>query len=235
MKVRLTFLLLILLTLTSVRAQDTFSQIDESGNVIQRSTNQNFNKHNTDTTSHDKEVPKGYYVWTVDRKFGDVIPAVPDTMHHLFLNTTFNTGLYGEFNTTGCNYTARQSRIFINRQENNSFLFLEPYSFFNKQADKFLFLNTLSPYTNVTYDNCGDKTSGEDRIDAKFGVNINKKTGIGFDLNYDYAIGYFNNQSASHFSGTLYGYHLGDKYQMHALFTANHQKTSENGGITNDE
>ena len=167
-------MLLLLTALTRVGAQDTFNQMDESGNITQRSTNQNFNKHNNDTTRN-KEVPKGHYVWTVDRKFGDIMPATPDTMHHLYMNTTLNTGLYGEYNTTGNNYTARQNRIFIDRRESSSFIFTDPYSYFFKQPDEFHFTNTLSPYTRIDYDNCGDNQFGEDRIDAKFAVNANKR------------------------------------------------------------
>ena len=71
---RLSLLFLSLLALTIVNAQDTFNQIDESGNVTQR--NQNFNKHNNDTTRN-KEIPKGIYTWNIDRKFGNIIPVVP--------------------------------------------------------------------------------------------------------------------------------------------------------------
>ena len=229
-----TFLLSLLLIVMPANAQDTFNEIDPSGNITQRSTNKNFNKHNNDTTSKNKEVPKGFYMWTIDRKFGDVVPAEPDTLPHLYMNTTFNTGLYGEYNTIGSNYTPRISRIFINRPETTSFIFTEPYSYFYLQPDQFLFVNTLSPYTRISYDNCGDKTNGEDRIDAKFAVNANKRLGFGFDLNYDYARGYFSNQSTALFGATLYGTYIGDKYQMHALLTTNHMKLSENGGIADD-
>ena len=235
LRVLTTILFIVYCTLFTASAQNTFSQIDENGNITQRSENPNFNKHNTDSTSSDKEIPKGYRMWTVDRKFGNVIPAVADTVHHLFMNTTFNSGFYGEYNTTGSNYTARQSRIFINRAESDQFIFTQPYSFFLRQPDEFLFINTLSPYTCVTYDNCGDKQFGEDRINAKFAVNANKRLGVGFDLNYDYARGYYSNQGIAHFSGTLFGSYIGDKYQMHAIFSANHQKATENGGITDDE
>ena len=225
-------------SLFTVFAQDrrAYNQIDESGNITQRnvSDNSNFNKHNNDTTKN-KEIPKGHYSWTVDRKFGDITPATPDTVHHLFMNTTFNTGFYGDYNTIGNNYSARQSRIFVNRPESSSFIFTEPYSFFYKHPDEFLFMNTLSPYTCVTYDNCGDELNGEDRIDAKFAVNANKRLGFGFDLNYDYARGYFSNQSVAHFGSTIFASYLGDRYQMHILLTANHQKATENGGITDDE
>ena len=228
----LTLLLLSFCVLTNISAQDTYNQVDEQGNITQR--NSNFNKHNNDTTRN-KEIPKGFYAWTVDRKFGDVIPAIPDTLPHLFMNTTFNQGMYGEYNHTGSNYTARLSRIFINRPENDPFIFIQPYSFVQKQPDEFLFLNTLSPYTNILYDNCGDKTNGEDHIDAKFAVNANKRLGFGFDLNYAYARGYFSNQSNSHFNSTIFSSYLGDRYNMHLLLNAAHQKATENGGITNDE
>lgn len=227
------------LSLFTSFAQDnrTFNQIDESGNITQRTDNSNdnnFNKHRNDTTKN-KEIPKGHYSWTVDRKFGDITPATPDTVHHLYMNTTFNSGFYGEYNTLGNNYSARQNRIFIDRRESSSFIFTDPYSFFFRQPEEFLFMNTLSPYTCVSYDNCGDKQNGEDRLTAKFAVNANKRLGFGFDLNYDYARGYFSNQSVAHFNGTLFGSYVGDRYQMHILLSANHQKASENGGITDDE
>lgn len=206
---------------------------DGTMNDMNSNTNRNFNKHSNDTTAN-KEVPKGLRVWTVDRRFGDIRPAEADTMHHLFMNRLFNTGLHGEYNTTGNNYTARENRIVIDRPLTEQFMFSQPYSWIIKQPDQLHFTNTLSPLTNITYDNCGNKTNGEDHIDAKFAVNAGKRLGFGFDLNYAYARGYYNSQSASHFSGTLYASYLGDRYQMHAIFSKNHQKVSENGGITDD-
>ena len=229
----LTILCLMLLTLSSASAQDTYNQIDEQGNVSRR--NGNFNVHDNDTTKKNKEIPKGLKVWTVDRKLGDVIPAIPDTLPHLYMNTTFNTGFYGEYNTTGSNYTARLSRIFIDRKESSSFIFTDPYSFFMTEPEAFHFTNTLSPLTYINYDNCGDKQNGEDRLSAKFAVNANKRLGIGFKLDYDYARGYFSNQSVSHFNGTIFASYLGDRYNMHVILSTNHQKATENGGISNDE
>ena len=233
MKTRLTSLLLVVLSLTGARAQDLYNQIDASGNITQRRDNQNFNKHNNDTTRN-KEVPKGLYTWTVDRKFGDMIPVQPDTVHHLFQNTTFNTGMYGEFNSTGSNYTSRLSRIFINRAETDNFIFTQPYSYVEKRPELFHFMNTLSPYTSIAYDNCGDKTNGEDHISAKFGVNAGKRLNVGFDLDYAYARGYFSNQSNSHFNGSLFSSYTGDQYNMHFFFNAGHHKITENGGIGDD-
>lgn len=233
MKKKLSLLLLSLSVLIPVSAQDTFNQIDEMGNITRNNSNQNFNKHNNDNTRN-KEIPKGLYTWTLDRKFGDRIFVEPDTVPHLFMNTTFNSGMYGEYNHTGSNYTPRLSRLFINRPESDIFIFTQPYGFVEKRPDKFLFMNTLSPYTNILYDNCGDKTDGEDHIDAKFAVNAGKQVNVGFDLDYAYARGYFSNQSVSHFNATVFGSYIGDRYNMHLFFNTSHQKAAENGGITND-
>lgn len=215
----------------------TYNQIDEMGNITQQDerTNNNFNPHNNDTTKHGKEIPHGIYVWTVDRKFGDIRPAEVDTVPHLYMNSTLNTGIYGEYNTTGNNYTARLNRIYIDRPLPQQFMFTEPYSYVNKAPDQLHYTNTLSPITNLSYDNCGDKINGEDHLQAKFAVNAGKRIGIGFDLNYAYARGYFSNQPVSHFGATFYGSYLGDQYNMHFMYSNFHQKVGENGGITNDE
>jgi hypothetical protein len=87
----------------------------------------------------------------------------------------------------------------------------------------------------MTYTSCGDKQNGEDKLDARFAVNVNRRFGFGFDLNYAYARGYFANQSTSHFGATLYTSYLGDKYNLHAILSTYHQKAAESGGITDDD
>lgn len=212
----------------------TYNEIDETGEITQYDeSSKNFNKHSKDTTQ-DLEIPRGLWVWTIDRRFGDRQTAEPDTMPHLFTNTIFNTGMYGEYNTTGNNYTARESRIFIDRQLPAQFMFTQPYDYVMLEPDELHFTNTLSPITNISYNNCGDKTDGEDHIDAKFAVNAGRRFGMGFDLNYAYARGYYDNQNTSHFGATFFGSYLGDKYNMHIMFSTYHQKAHENGGITDD-
>ncbi|MBQ3877805.1 MAG: putative porin [Prevotella sp.] len=199
-----------------------------------RQNNSNFNPHSNDTTKN-KEVPKGIYVWTVDRHFGDIQRTEVDTLPHLYPQSTMGTGMYGEYNTVGSNYTARLSRIFTDRRPTTQAFFTDTYDQVLRQPDEWHFTNSLSPITNLSYGSCGDKTNGEDLIDARFAVNAGKKTGLGFDLDYRYARGYFQNQNNSHFNATFYASHLGDRYQAHVLFQTYHQKAAENGGITNDD
>ena len=236
MKKFLTLILTIVCTVPTVQSQ-VYNQIDPSGNITQvdpNDPNRAFNPNSRDSTHKNKEVPKGVWAWTVDRRFGDITPTALDTIPHLYQNSIHATGLYGEYNTIGNNYSARLSRIFIDRKPISQFFFTDGYSFSRMEPEDFHFMNTLSPYTNISYDECGDKQHGEDHIRAKFAVNAGKRVGLGFDLNYQYARGYYQNQNVSHFRAGLFASYRGDRYQMHFLGQAYQHKSNENGGITND-
>ena len=235
MKNKKSFLILSLMACTVLQLQaQVYNEMDASGNITQRDEYGSFNPNKRDSTKNNKEVPKGVWAWTVDRRFGDVRKTELDTMPHLYQNSIYNTGMYGEYNSIGNNYSSRLNRIFIDRRPFSEFIFTDSYDYTTKEPEDFLYLNTLSPYTNISYDNCGDKQNGEDHIDAKFGINANKRLGMGFDLDYYYARGYYQNQANSHFRASLYATYIGDRYQMHVLGSAYHRKATENGGIVND-
>lgn len=214
-----------------VAAQNDFNYNEDS--QFRPQTNR---KVNTDSLGSDKEIPKGIRVWTVDERFGDTKAAVVDTLQHMYMNTTFTEGLRGEYNTLGNMGTARLNRIFIDRRNTQgNFIFTEPYDYIVNPVSDFHFTNTYSPITNITLNSCGDKVTGEDDFKAMFAVNANKRLGAGFRFDYKYGRGYYNAQSTSHFKYTMWASYLGDRYQAHFLFSTNHEKMTENGGIINDD
>lgn len=214
-----------------VAAQNDFNYNEDS--QFRPQTNR---KVNTDSLGSDKEIPKGIRVWTVDERFGDTKAAVVDTLQHMYMNSTFTEGLRGEYNTLGNMGTARLNRIFIDRRNTQgNFIFTEPYDYIVNPVSDFHFTNTYSPITNITLNSCGDKVTGEDDFKAMFAVNANKRLGAGFRFDYKYGRGYYNAQSTSHFKYTMWASYLGDRYQAHFLFSTNHEKMTENGGITNDD
>ena len=214
-----------------VAAQNDFNYNEDS--QFRPQTNR---KVNTDSLGSDKEIPKGIRVWTVDERFGDTKAAVVDTLQHMYMNSTFTEGLRGEYNTLGNMGTARLNRIFIDRRNTQgNFIFTEPYDYIVNPVCDFHFTNTYSPITNITLNSCGDKVTGEDDFKAMFAVNANKRLGAGFRFDYKYGRGYYNAQSTSHFKYTMWASYLGDRYQAHFLFSTNHEKMTENGGITNDD
>lgn len=232
MKKILSFIILAFLSASPLWAQfDTgdYNSMGPDGVV-----NNQRNRQGADSLGTDKEIPEGIHVWTVDPRFGDRVEAKPDTASHMFMNSIFTTGMRSEYNTTGNLGAPRQARLFIDRMENNNFIFVNPYDYVVTPVEKFQFTNTLSPLTNISYNNCGNRTNGEDHFKTKFAVNAGKRLGIGFLIDYIYGRGYYNAQSTSHFKAALYGSYMGERYQAHLLFNTLHEKVTENGGITSE-
>ncbi len=184
------------------------------------------------------DVPEGIYAWHVDRRFGDIVPARYDTVPHMFQNEVFTSGPTGHYNYTGNTGAPRISRHFAEQSPSmmqNPFIFLLPYDYFVKTEEDLLFTNTKSPFTNITYHECGNKQNGEDRLRALFSVNSGKKLGFGFKADYLYGRGYYTGQSTAHFDGTLFSSYISDNYQLHAFYSVKQLKNRENGGVENDD
>ena len=216
---RLLLALLLLILCNGTALSQDFNQITDDGAYTP--AGQDMRNRRDTLNNNNKEIPKGLKVWTVDERFGDRMAAVPDTSSHMFMNTIFTSGMRGEYNTTGNLGAPRINRIFIDRDMTGQFIFTQPYDYFITPVDKFLFTNTLSPITNISYNECGDKTNGEDHFKALFGVNAGKELGMGFKFDYIYGRGYYQNQSTSHFNYSMYSSYIGGRYKSHRLISNN--------------
>lgn len=226
-------LLLFLSILLSFSAYAQFVQDDNPLSPENRKKSA-FENDSIETT----DVPEGIYAWTIDERFGDIRPTVYDTIPHRFQNENATEGLTGRYNTTGNLGSPRISRWFSEQGANmqtNPFIFRLPYDFFVKGPDQLLYTNTKSPFTNLTYHSCGNKTNGEDHLRALFAVNAGKRWGLGFKADYIYGRGYYQNQNTAHFDGTLYASYRGLRYRMHTQFQHVFLKNRENGGIEHDD
>ena len=229
-----------LLALFVLVANAAMAQFDDNSTVDDRTftadgyrKNKNAGRSDSIQSQH-KEIPRGLKVWTIDERFGDRKPAVPDTLSYMYMNSNLTYGKRGQYNTLGNLGSPRQNRIFIDRLATSEFFFLDPYDMFIVQPNEFQFTSTLSPITILSYNTAGNRNNGEDRFKAIFAVNAGKEWGFGFKFDYLYGRGYYSNQSASHFNYSMWGSYLGERYQAHLLLSLNHQKVAENGGIAND-
>ena len=189
-------------------------------------------------TTSKLDVPEGIYAWRVDPTFGDIVLAPIDTLQHTFQNQGSTKGLYGGFLSTG-NLGAPRTALHLTHKPymgwNEQFMFMNPYDFFVERASNQLFTNTKSPFTNITYHECGDKEHGEDRITALFAVNAGKKIGLGFNLDYLYGRGYFQSQNTAHFRSDIYASYIVNRYNAHLAYRLHYLKTTENGGLEDDK
>ena len=194
-----------------------------------------FRKNQRDTTKTELNVPQEIRQWHISELLGEVIPVNADTLQHLYQNWHNTDGMNGEYNYLGNMGSPRLTRIFFNRQALPEFSFLKPYDYFMTPVNQFYFTDTKSPYTNLSYNNSGDKITGDDRFRAYFATNAGKKFGAGFLFDYLYGRGRYDSQSTAFTKFGLYTYYRSNKYSAYLLATRDHIKLAENGGITDDE
>ena len=102
MKKFLTLILTIVCTVPTVQSQ-VYNQIDPSGNITQvdpNDPNRAFNPNSRDSTHKNKEVPKGVWAWTVDRRFGDITPTAAG--HTIVITLIIYTATTATAATTTC-------------------------------------------------------------------------------------------------------------------------------------
>ena len=237
-RILLLYILLTVIGLTSVHAQfDNGRQVidengyDQYGNQVDPAMiPDKLDSANVEIQG----LPPKLYMWRIKNQLGDrtMIPA--DTAYHHFQNTNLTDGLTGHYNYLANMGSPRMSRIFFDRRDPEPTIFMEPFSSFFIRPTEFNFTNSNVPYTNLTYHKAGNKVNGEERFKSYFSVNVNKRLAFGFNIDYLYGRGYYNNQSTSHFNAAFFGSYIGDRYQMQAIYSNNYLKTNENGGIEDD-
>lgn len=191
------------------------------------------NNTGRDSTVTDRSVPRDVKMFHIGTRLGDIIPIETDTAIYNFQNLHFTDGINGEYNYLGNMGSPRQSRIFFNRT-GSEFVFTDALDFFLVPPGDYNFINTKSPYSNITYYRAGNKINGEEWFKGYFGVNANKRTGFGFNIDYLFGRGLYDHQSTAYFNGGFYGYHHGDRYEITALLSYNKLRLAENGGIADD-
>ena len=213
-------------------------QRDENGNIVDQYGNQvdpAMRPESQDSSDVDIEsLPPTLYMWNLSENLGNINRIPADTAYNLFQNINLVGGVTGHYNHLGNLGSPRLSRIFFDRRDNEPSIFMEPFSSFYVRPNEFNFTNSNVPYTNLTYFKAGNKVNGEERFKSYFSVNVNKQLAFGFNIDYLYGRGYYNNQSTSFFNGSLFGSYIGNRYEASVLYSSNNMKMNENGGIADD-
>lgn len=189
---------------------------------------------NEDEEKENIKVPVDVKSWTIDGKYGNIVPAIVDTLHHQYQNNNLSEGMNGHFNHLGNLGSPRINRIFYERQDEHQFMFINPMDQFFVDTDKFKFYNTKSPFMNVAYNTCGSKTTGDDHVKVTFARNVNKSLNFGAIFDYMYGQGYYANQSTSHMNASAFTSYTSDRYNLHFYYQHNYMKLAENGGIEDE-
>ena len=211
-------------------AQSTLSQNQDgfNGETMDGFMNMDPDK---DSTVIERTVSKDYYQFVINTHTGLPDVVQPDTVHHSFHNAHLTEGYFGTYSHLGNMGSPRLSRLYFEREQPKDFIFDAPYDFWIKDAPDFLFTDAKSPHVSIDYYKGGNKRTGEERIKGYFAANFSRKSGIGFDMDYQLGRGRYTNQSTSMFDARVYTYYRGDIYQMYVSANRDNIKVAENGGI----
>ena len=230
---RLLYLLLIAVPVIA-SGQSLKKSTDGGGGLGHGDVFSPFKDNPKDSTKKELIVPKEIRQWKVDRRFGNKMEINADTLQFMFQNWHLTEGINGEYNYLGNMGTPRETRLYFNRPTGTVYDFLQPFDYFYTTPDRFIFTDTKSPYTNLSYHSSGNKVDGDDRFRAYFTTNAGKKFGIGFLFDYLYGRGRYDKQSTSLINFSLFSFYRSDRYNYHLLASRYKMKTRENGGITDD-
>ena len=174
--------------------------------------------------------------WRITERTGEIIPVRADTFLTDYFNRTNVEGYGVSVAYLGNLGLPAESRIFFEREDRSDFLFSDFFRYYMKQPDKFNFINTKIPHSNVTYLSAGSNANKEERLQALLSINLGKQLNIGTFVDYLYARGFYNAQGAKHTDWVFFGNYLSDRHQVHLFLNPSSSYTNEeNGGLQNDE
>lgn len=185
------------------------------------------------TVSSKPSYPPGN-VWTLEWPLGEHKPSVIDTLLYGYPREFVPALKSDAWATTGAFAAEGLDMIYFKRQRRSQFLFEDALEAWIPTFNKERFYNVYIPMTLLTYNFGGNRENHTDRLKTVFAGNVNRKIGVGVNLDYLYTKGAYANQAAKNLNFGAQGYYAGDRYEMQAFFEHYNSVNQENGGITND-
>ena len=172
--------------------------------------------------------------WTLSGPLGAPVESTIDTLLYNY-QRQFITALNSDtWASTGAFAGPGMDMIFFNRPRRDQFIFRDALDFWLPTFNKEKFYNVYVPMTLLTYNFGGNRDNHTDRLKGVFAGNVNRKIGIGANIDYLYTKGAYANQAAKNLIYGLQGYYKGDRYEMQAFLEHYNSIDKENGGITDD-
>ncbi len=193
---------------------------------------QTLDLENTNFTPIDNT--KSIYFWRITERTGEMIPGNPDTLTTDFFNRRLVEGQETSIAYLGNLGSPAESRIYFERAERTDFIFADVYWPYLKVPGKFNFMNTKTPYSNISYQRSGSRINLEERFEALLAVNFGKELNVGIDLDYLYTRGFYANQATKHMEWTIFANYLADRHRLHFFMNPIGYTQAENGGIADD-
>lgn len=172
--------------------------------------------------------------WTLSYPLGTHVPAVMDTLTYNYQRQSIPSMVSDAYVSEGNLGSPGINMVFFERRKRTDFFFRDAIDAWRPAAYKQKFYNVYIPMTLLSYNFGGGRETRQDRLSAVFAGNVNRRIGIGANVDYLYAKGNYANQAAKDFNFGFNGYYRGDRYEMQAFYNHFNHTNLENGGITDD-
>ncbi|MDE6339086.1 MAG: putative porin, partial [Muribaculaceae bacterium] len=182
----------------------------------------------------EKTVYKQGNAWSLSYPLGTHEEAIIDTLLYNYQRQFVPAMNSDAWATTGAFSAEGINMIYFDRSQPSAFMFEDALQYWLPTFSKEKFYNVYIPMTLLSYNFGGNRDNHTDRLKGIFAGNVNKKIGIGANIDYLYTKGAYNSQAAKNLIYGVQGYYTGDHYEMQAFFNHYNSQNQENGGITDD-
>lgn len=178
--------------------------------------------------------PQPGNAWTLTDLLGAHEESSIDTLLYNYQRFSIPAMRSDAWATTGNLGAEGINMLYFDRTPTSGFFFKDALSTWIPSFDTYKFYNVYIPMTLVSYNFAGNKQNHQDRLQATFAGNVNRRIGFGANLDYLYSKGCYEAQATKDLTFGLSGYYNGDRYEMQAFFYHYNFLNKENGGITDD-
>lgn len=188
---------------------------------------------NSESTT-DKTVYKPGSAWKLSYPLGTHEQSTIDTLLYNYQRQFVPAMNSDAWATTGAFAAEGINMIYFNRPRQSAVMFENALEYWLPTFSKEKFYNVFIPMTLLSYNFGGNRDNHTDRLKGIFAGNVNKKIGIGANIDYLYTKGAYNSQAAKNLIYGVQGYYTGNHYEMLTFMNHYDSRNQENGGITDD-
>ncbi len=181
-----------------------------------------------------KETYKPGNAWKLSYPLGNHEESTLDTLLYNYQRQFIPAMNSDAWATTGSFAAEGIDMLYFQRPQPSAFMFEDALQYWLPSFKKEKFYNVYIPMTLLSYNFGGNRDNHTDRLKGVFAGNVNKKIGIGANIDYLYTKGAYNSQAAKNLIYGFQGYYTGNHYEMQAFLNHYNSQNQENGGITDD-
>lgn len=200
--------------------------------VNAQDANENFFRPQNQGAAHHHVELGPSYAWKLIAPLGLHEEASIDTTMLNYYRGSIPSLVSDAWTTTGNLGGEGINEIWSERPATSDFFFRDALAHWILTADKMKFYNTRTPMTLLSFNTGGGRETTQDRLQAIFSGNINRRAQIGANLDYLYSKGSYANQATKDLSWGANGSYMGDRFELQAYFNHYNLLNKENGGIT---